>query len=254
VETAVALEGLVRAAHRVEPQHAGAVRSLAEPIDRGGGLRMGQPRLVVAARQRGVGGLQVRAEHTTSVGAAQVLRPVGVWLVFEHVSAREGQRIGKQSPRTLRRRAPSLLEQLVKKIQVDGNPVDGEPVRLALRDEELTRKGPARAKMPAEHRDEGLEGTGEVLGWRLVPEHLGQPVRRHRTAPGCEQDLEDLLRATAAKVTRTEPAIGMLYRNRSEQPDRQTRVRVGRVHQSQVSTAPPAVTKQTLTDAPRPLR
>ena len=72
---AVAAERLVRAVECVEREHLGAVGALAEAVERGRGLGMGERRREVELGERGVGGVEAGAEHPALVAAAHVEGP-----------------------------------------------------------------------------------------------------------------------------------------------------------------------------------
>ena len=83
----------MRAVERVEREHLGAVGALAEAVERGRGLGVGERRSEVELGERGVGGVEAGAEHPALVAAAHVERPGGVRLVFEHLAADERERL-----------------------------------------------------------------------------------------------------------------------------------------------------------------
>ena len=74
-EAAVAAEGLVLPAERVQSEHLQAVRSLAEAVERRSRLRVGERRREVELGERSVGCVEVGAEDPALVAAAQVDRP-----------------------------------------------------------------------------------------------------------------------------------------------------------------------------------
>jgi hypothetical protein len=117
-ELAVGAQRVVLTAQRVQGQHRGAVRALAEAVQRGGCLGVRQRGGVVELGQRRVGGLQVRAQDASLVGAAKLLRPGGVRLVFQHLAAHQPKRLLQRAPGEVGRLQRRALQQLIEAVQV----------------------------------------------------------------------------------------------------------------------------------------
>ncbi len=215
---AIARESLVRASERVEGEHLRAVTALAEAVERRCGLGVRQARREIELRQRGVRGLEARAENAALVAAAQVEGPGRVGLVLENLAAHELERVLERRPGEPGRLARGALEQLVEAVEVERDEVGVEPIRLGLRDHE--RPGPftVRREVTAKNGDEGLERAGHIPRPLVAPQELGQPIGRHPVAPGREQDLEHLLRSCPAQVAWPEGSRAVLDREWPEQP------------------------------------
>ena len=88
-------------------------------IERAGGVAVAERRVEVALCERGVGGLEMDAEHAALIAPADVARPGRVGLVFEHVAAHEREcslESAARLPSALARRA---LDELIGAVEVE---------------------------------------------------------------------------------------------------------------------------------------
>ena len=92
-ELSVGRECVVLAAERIEGEHGRSLRTLAEVIECRSRLRMRQRRSVVELRQRGISGVEMRAENPPAIGASELLRPQRVGLVLQDVAAHQRERL-----------------------------------------------------------------------------------------------------------------------------------------------------------------
>ena len=229
-EAAITAQGVVLSAERVEGEHLRAVRPLAEAIERGGGFCMCECGSVVELGKRRVCGLEVGAENTALVGAAQVDGPRAVGLVLQDLADDELERLLERGPCDPGRLAAGALEQLVEAVQVEHHELAREPVRLGLGDDELPGTVAVSGEVAPEHRHEGLERSCDVLRALVAPEELRDPIGGHPVPARGEEDLEHLLRADAAEVAGAQAALAVLDRQRPEQPDQ----RPGLAHRTSV--------------------
>src|SRR5690349_13916505 len=88
-ELAVGLERVMLTTQGVESEHRRSLSAFAEAIERRGRLSVREPRFVVELSERCVGRFEVGSEHSSAIGAAKVLRPKCIRLVFQDVAAYE---------------------------------------------------------------------------------------------------------------------------------------------------------------------
>ena len=193
--------------------------ALAEAIERCGGLAVRERGVEVALRQRGIGGLETGAEHTALVAAAEVMRPEGVRLVFQHLAAYERKRLLERAPSLPSGLARRPLNELVEPVEIEFDEIGRETVRLLLGDNELPGSIAIRDEMPAKDGDEGLDGCGIVFGPPLTPDQLGDPVGRNTVPSGCEEDFEHLFRSCSSEIPGTQSAVAVLDLEATEEAD-----------------------------------
>ena len=180
------------------------MRALAVRVELGRRLRVRERMLVIELGERGVGGLEACTEHAALIGAAKLVRPDRVGLVFEHLTAHQRERLLERAPSHGGRLTRRPLDQLVEAVEVELDEVLCEAVRLRLGDDEPACTVAVVGEMPSEDGDEGLDGAADVLWPAVAPEKLGDPLGRH-AMPACrEQDLEHLLRPRSSEVAGTE--------------------------------------------------
>ena len=163
-QRAVPPQSIVLAPESVEREHRPSVRPFAEAIESHRGLAVRERRVEVELRERGIGGLEMRTEHSALIAAAQVLCPDGIRLVFQHLTADERQRLLERAQSLTGRLAGRALQELVEAVEVELDQIGPEAVRLLLGDDELPRTIPVGDQVPSEDRDEGLDRGGDVLG------------------------------------------------------------------------------------------
>jgi hypothetical protein len=186
----------MRSAHRVEGEHPGSVRALAEPIQPHRRLGIAEAGAVVVSGQRRFGRFEICSDHPPQISATQFLRPIRVRLVLQDLLGPERQRLGQATPGRFGRHAAGAIQQPIETVEINLSVFDREPVCATFGDDQFTR------------------------------------VDRHQGSPGGEQDLEDLLRPAPAEVTWSEGAVAMPHGDRSKERDRGRPARAQSAHRS----------------------
>ena len=141
----------------VERDDADPLGALAESVEACSRVAVCQGGGEVELRERGVGGLEVRAENPPLIGAAQVDRPGVVRLVLENVAADECERFLERAASLAGRFLRRTLEQLVEPVQVERDQFGREPVRLGLGDDERACALSVGIEVAAKVGDERLQ-------------------------------------------------------------------------------------------------
>src|SRR5262249_6973917 len=186
---AVTYKRVVLAAERVEREDAGALGTLAEAVERGGGVTVSEGGIEVTLGQCGVRCVEVCSENPSLVAAAQVDRPGAVRLVFEDLAADKCERLLEGASSRRCRLARRALEQLVEPVEVDHDEIGRESVRLRLGHDERPRPISIWVEIAAQARDERLQRTHGVLRPLGTPDQLGEPVGCDAMATRREQKL-----------------------------------------------------------------
>ena len=178
---------------RVESQHRRSLRPLAESIEHGCSLAMGEGRAEIELGEGGVGGLEARPQDAALIAPPQVESPAAVGLVLEHVAPDQSERILEGATGLLGRFAGRALQQLVEPIEVERDELGREPVGLGLGDDERARPIPVGGEVAAKTGDERLQRAGGVSRALVSPDEVGEAVGCHAMSACRQQDLEHLL-------------------------------------------------------------
>ena len=150
---------------------------------------MGERGPEIELGERGIGDVETGAEHPALVAAAHVEGPGGVGLVLQYLSADEPECLLERSAGPVGRLAARAFEQLVEAVEVERDELGRESVCLVLRNDQLTCSRSVGRQMPAQGRDERLEGARDVLRPLRPPDRFRESVDRHAVPPSREQDL-----------------------------------------------------------------
>ena len=162
--------------------------------------------LVIELGERGVGGLEACTEHAALIGAAKLVRPDRVGLVFEHLTAHQRERLLERAREPWRSAHPPTARSTRRSGR--GRARRGL-VAKRYASASVTTSWRARSRSSARCRrrtETKVWRSRRVLWPAVAPEKLGDPLGRH-AMPACrEQDLEHLLRPRSSEVAGTERA------------------------------------------------